>query len=414
MKQLIVLLFLLPVMVIGQKGTVNFEREITPKKWTEIFEKAEKEGKYVFVFINSGFYGDSTLSQYEENLKYLFSDKEVSGYFNKNFINVFIEPFTSRKRIYQADPISYTLITTYKIHSYPICLVFDNAGRLVHKFLSYGLGKKDSVFINQASKSFDKNERYYSLIEQYNNGNRDTEFLKKLFRATNSASDTVDTYVIGFIQSRDNLFTKGNAEIIMNSGATKVALEYFFANLEVWNKVVDKEKLGEYLKNTIKWETNTAVSWGFIKNVDSRPMIENYSKKYGEYGKAGILRFLIYNYGVRKNNNDLAVLVNDMESLYSDALKSSNDLNEFAWSIFQNITDTTLLNKALSWSKKSLEQDKNNPAYLDTYANILYKLGLVNQAIEIETKAVELVDSKDKKSYEETLDKMKKGKPTWR
>jgi hypothetical protein len=65
----------------------------------------------------------------------------------------------------------------------------------------------------------------------------------------------------------------------------------------------------------------------------------------------------------------------------------------------------------LDWSKRL--KDNSDAAFVDTYANILYKLGKKDDAIALETKAVGLVPDADKSSYQETLGKMKKGEKTW-
>ena len=51
---------------------------------------------------------------------------------------------------------------------------------------------------------------------------------------------------------------------------------------------------------------------------------------------------------------------------------------------------------------------------MDTYANILYKLGRTNEAIKVEEKALALADESDKKGYQDVIDKMKKGEKTWK
>jgi predicted RNA polymerase sigma factor len=51
---------------------------------------------------------------------------------------------------------------------------------------------------------------------------------------------------------------------------------------------------------------------------------------------------------------------------------------------------------------------------MDTYANILHKLGKTKEAIEVQERAVALTtDAASKQSLQETLDKMKKGEKTW-
>jgi tetratricopeptide (TPR) repeat protein len=67
----------------------------------------------------------------------------------------------------------------------------------------------------------------------------------------------------------------------------------------------------------------------------------------------------------------------------------------------------TCVKEALEWSKRSFK-DKENHMYLDTYANILYKLGNKEEAIKWEEKAIALGGD-----YNDTLEKMKKGEKTW-
>lgn len=99
------------------------------------------------------------------------------------------------------------------------------------------------------------------------------------------------------------------------------------------------------------------------------------------------------------------------------------DLNNHAFQICKLTNNKALLEKALTWSKKSMELTENpkrqghtpfklgHPAYLDTYAQILYKLNRRDEAIEWQTKAVEAqkVAGMPAGSFEITLNKMKAG-----
>ena len=100
------------------------------------------------------------------------------------------------------------------------------------------------------------------------------------------------------------------------------------------------------------------------------------------------------------------------------------ELNEHAWRFFEMANEPADLERALKWSRQSvvffkeLNKDKNhpmklgNPAYMDTYAQIAYKLGRVDEAIEWQTKAVEAqkITGNSASSLEATLAKMKAGK----
>jgi tetratricopeptide (TPR) repeat protein len=100
------------------------------------------------------------------------------------------------------------------------------------------------------------------------------------------------------------------------------------------------------------------------------------------------------------------------------------DLNEHAWHFFEMSAKADDLERALKWSYQSQEffneLTKNtghpmrlgNPAYIDTYAQILYKLGRKDEAIAWQTKAVEAqkITGNSAEQLETTLQKMKDGK----
>jgi hypothetical protein len=103
------------------------------------------------------------------------------------------------------------------------------------------------------------------------------------------------------------------------------------------------------------------------------------------------------------------VMVAYMKS-YSSKM-TDGELNNIAWGVFQDCADMTCVSQVLDWSKRL--KDDGNAAYMDTYANILYKLGKKDDAIALETKAVGLAGEPDKAGLQETLGKMKKGEKTW-
>ncbi len=150
-------------------------------------------------------------------------------------------------------------------------------------------------------------------------------------------------------------------------------------------------------------------------NIAAESLISTFKDRYPKYGR---LQAIIFLATLNKNNvfNSISKY-NEIILKYcdDDLMKelSNDEMNSIAWQIFLNSDDKKCLFIALNLTRQSLVIDKNNPAYLDTYANILYKLGQIEEAIEMETKALDLVAQWQKKSYQEALDKMKSGKPTW-
>jgi hypothetical protein len=92
-------------------------------------------------------------------------------------------------------------------------------------------------------------------------------------------------------------------------------------------------------------------------------------------------------------------------------------LNNFAWDIFQHSNKKTELDAAISWLERILKNDPENTNSIDTYANLLHKTGRTNEAIAWELKGLDIAaakkDDEEVKVLRETVDKMKKGEPTW-
>jgi hypothetical protein len=53
------------------------------------------------------------------------------------------------------------------------------------------------------------------------------------------------------------------------------------------------------------------------------------------------------------------------------------------------------------------------PGYLNTYANLLHKLGRTREAIPVQEKAWSMADGDEKENYGKTIERMRTGEKTW-
>jgi tetratricopeptide (TPR) repeat protein len=97
-------------------------------------------------------------------------------------------------------------------------------------------------------------------------------------------------------------------------------------------------------------------------------------------------------------------------------------INSFIFNfIFKRSKNKSQLEKGKKWMEILLKNKSDKYTWIDTYANILYKLGDKENAIKIEERAINIIkESKpslfrddDLKLFTETLIKMKDGLPTW-
>ncbi|MET0944656.1 MAG: hypothetical protein ABWY22_04575 [Flavobacterium sp.] len=91
----------------------------------------------------------------------------------------------------------------------------------------------------------------------------------------------------------------------------------------------------------------------------------------------------------------------------------SNLCNEAAWTVVLKPGNANFLKSAISWSEYSLAVTKNNPYYLDTLAQLYYKDGQKQKAVETQTLAVKYLSAEVEEEtaieIKETLTKMQDG-----
>lgn len=91
----------------------------------------------------------------------------------------------------------------------------------------------------------------------------------------------------------------------------------------------------------------------------------------------------------------------------------SSTANSAAWTVVENQMNANYLKDAIKWSEYSLAVTKNNPYYLDTLAQLYYKDGQKQKAIETQTLAVKYsdanTDATTAEEIKEVLTKMQNG-----
>jgi len=100
----------------------------------------------------------------------------------------------------------------------------------------------------------------------------------------------------------------------------------------------------------------------------------------------------------------------------AETFKVSAGLNSTAWTVFEKVSDINILKDALRWSNRALELTPKNPHWIITNANLLYKLGQKEEAINQGERALRFADKNnigEYKDFEDNLLKMKAGEKTW-
>jgi thioredoxin-related protein len=415
-KQLLPFLFaLISIAGLAQSpGGMDF---IKAGSWEEVKAKAKAENKYIFLDGYTTWCGPCIMMA-----KKIFPLPEVGEFYNANFINVKVQLDTTsydNEHVKQWYKDGNFLMTTYGIRAFPTYLFFSPDGEIVHRAVGSSDGE---TFIGKGKDALNPDKQYYSLARQFNQGNRDPEFIKKLLTASQAAYDrqNLPVYSQAYFATQSNLLTEENMKLLadLTESSKDTGFVLMQKNAAAFNKALGKPGEAEtrvieiILRENVYPKLSDGSELATVE-PDWNAMKKMLKGKYPEFGEAAVLRGQIMYFKAKDDFPKFAAAVSELLGKYERTL-SPEMLNGFAWAIFESCNDAKCIAQALNWSKKSIE-GKNDPMLIDTYANLLHKTGNTAEAIKWQKKAIELLKSEgeDTEDFEDTLAKMEKGEKTW-
>jgi len=214
-------------------------------------------------------------------------------------------------------------------------------------------------------------------------------------------------------QKKNEPFTKDNL-IAMSQHLNDTegeAFKLFLNNQKKVNAVLGKDKAQYLLRDAISKVYFQGVNAVNKPNFDWTDLQKTMKSKFGEIGQETLHGKQMIYYMMTK---DWSKFGKYYVLYFEKALKRPEYVvNDITWPLFENVNDPKVLKFACDVVMKYAMEEwyQSDPASWDTYANLLYKTGKKEQAIEWEERAVK--QSNQDKVFVETLEKMKNNLPTW-
>lgn len=368
MRTLLTLLLLASASFLSAQG-IAFEHTT----WADILAKAKKENKLVFLDAYTSWCGPCKMMA-----KQTFTDAEVAKYFNASFVNAKIDMEKGE---------GPDLATRYDVQAYPTLIFVDGDGAVVHRALGYH-DAAQFVALGQAANDPAKSQR--GLDQRYARGDRDPEFLVAYLAAKSAANDpNVGQIAADYLATQTNWGTKENMEIILNYANDPAGkpFEYFLTN-----KAKFTEMFGE---EAVTNKGFMAIGTYIEQNPDA-PMAETQALIRRIIGGAeGDKMAAYYPVMYYQNTGDVALYAAAAVAYFNQFPPDNwSELNEMAWSFYENVDDKKMLEQALEWAKKSVALEANY-YNTDTLAALYYKLGNKKQALKHAKQAIELAKKSD-------------------
>ncbi|MCR9290462.1 MAG: thioredoxin domain-containing protein [Bacteroidetes bacterium] len=386
--------------VYSQEG-IKFEKDT----WSNTLAKAKAENKIVFVDAYTTWCGPCKMMD-----AITFSDEKVGDFFNTNFINIKVD-------VEKGDGLG--IAEKYKVSGYPTLFFVNSDGELVHSSVGarspeelINLGEMVAAMVKDSNKSFPSMEKRYLA------GEGGSEFLKNyaylLFDRRMEYQRVFDDYM----KTQSDLLTEDNIKFISDFTRESSApyYEFIIKHKAEFDKVVGKEVIDELFKTILFGEAMFKIKTEGDFDILEKNLLEVFNELEAKENLDIFKTFYYFNNAqmakIQKSDKYPICKKKFFDSSVSyiedHEIQDSEELNQQAFLIAElaTIEDKEILEKALAWVKKSMDQDVNY-ANADTRALICYILARNEEAKKYAELAVNL-GRKEGEDVSATLDLLKK------
>ena len=396
MKNLLTIAFLCTISLVskGQNREIKFETST----FEEVKAKAKKENKLIFVDAYTTWCGPCKWMA-----KTVFTNDTVADFFNENFISTKID-------MEKGEGIEFR--TKYNVFCFPNLLFIDANGEVVHR---RGGGMPPANFIAFAKEALGSSNTYQAFAKEYETKKSDALFLSAYLGYLSKTCVPYEDVIANYFntQSEDQLTSRANWNMFYAYAKTynNKAFNHVTNNLNTYYTLYTKDSVDLKIIDVLYKSGKKALF--AKKNADSTfAVFKTDIAKYPEQIASNVLfRLDLDKYASKKEWNSFGELLLTKGDLYL----SVKEKNAVAWKIFENVEDTKVLEKARQWIKKYIDENQNNAkvslyAEYDTYASLLFKLKLKDEALAAANEAITLAkaSNSDYESTEKLIEKIKK------
>lgn len=427
-KQICLLLLCIPLLVVAQEPRTGIGIKWSEGlPWEQVKLKAKQENKYIFIDCYASWC--LPCKQMDKNI---YPNDSIGQFYNTTFICVKVQFDSSIKDNDQikewyadADKIK----KEYKIEAFPSFLYLSPNGELVNKATGY---RDVKTFLQLGEDALNPSKQYSTMLNEYKVGKLDATLMPKLAIMAQSLGEQelsqkiASNYVTYLLKAgREELYSKANLNFIKS--ATKSSKDpgfnFLYENVKKINQLMDNPIFTQSLINYIisHEEIDPFIQQAVdekLEDLDWKKIETDVANKYNhKYAKRNIIDAKIRWYQYKANWDQLskntALLLKNHGGEFGAV-----QINNYAWfNIFLYSSKKSDLKIAVKWVKKALHDNPSVLFIMDTYANLLYKVGKQREALDWEKRVLTIASENenvdDVKLYSEIIEKMKKRSPTW-
>lgn len=419
------LLCFLPGVVFAQH--IGYQQKFS---WEDVKSKSLSENKFIFIDCYATWCGPCKRMDSE-----VLCDKEITEYLNKHFISLKVQVDSSQNDSEEIRSMysQYNLfLKQYTPNSLPGYFFFSPGGDIVH--IGQGYMNKDQFF-KLLNNALDTDSQYYSMKEKFESYQIDFKVMPDFSLQAKSigdnklAKEVYDRYSNGYLFSdqTDTKLSKADLTYMQESIEFLTSKNAFFKKCfvmpEYINTIANDTNYSRNIVTNVIYKEDVYSRIKNRKNVSSKEWSDIESSIKDKYNADYAERIIVfskeYYYKSIKNYAGYTKFLTERIEKYVKGKIASDDwgcfaLNNAAYEVFLYSDNKDELSKALDWIKLAMPMaPKFYVSTMDTQIGLLYKMGNVSKAIELQKELITKVSSEDSSEFFGTLKKMEAGKPIW-
>lgn len=424
MKNYVIILLFLTTHLIANSQESEGIKFTRAKSWNELKQEAKSKNKLIFMDAYTTWCAPCKVMA-----KDIFPKKEVGIFFNENFINAAVQ-FDKTKADNDFVKGWYNdvkkITEDFKVDSYPTYLFFNSDGVLVYKII--GASENASSFITKAINATIPEKQYYLLKSNYENGQKDALFIKKLLLAAKEEKDLQFLSKVGneYLSSQTNILTKENVEIIKitTANSTDIGFKLLLSNsafvdsilgnntsFKIVSDIISNEIVIPYIRNG---GTKTDLGSGLFKysgevnkNVDWVKLESILYNKYPDLSKKIIFNTKPIYYDWLKDWENFSKSSLQNIKTYPE-LVDDDLLRFYVWRIINYVEDKNIIQSTIEWiNTTKAYKEKNTPFIIVGYSILLNKNGNKNESLVVMEEAIECSKRTNQIGYAKRLEDVK-------
>lgn len=327
----------------------------------------------------------------------IFTQPKVAAFYNENFVCVSFDMEKGEGK---------DLAKQYNIRAYPTLLYLDGEGTLLQ--LQRGAPREGADYIAKGEEALHVETTFPYMAEHKEEHFDNPEFMQGYLMGMGNAgmleAGELERYFKQF--PKEEWMQGANQMILMTQ--VRDYNSPIIQSLMAEEELAD-EALQEHLNQVVFYEL--ARSYAQAKNEEAKK--EYFAKKNRilneEYRTASDkLKFKVEVFEKERSKDWPAYCQTCYDGVKKYYWDDAGELNNFAWTFYEQTEDAKNLEMALLWAERAAELEPEQHYILDTYAHLLYVNGQLEKALKVEKRAIAIAqeEGSDTEGYQKLVDKI--------